>query len=473
MQIFQPSTPEQLEMFRGLLREWFDFLVNDCDIDMGYQSIEAELAGLPGSFGPPKGRMWLACDDAGVAVGCVALRPMPDEGVCELKRLYVKPVCRGKGVGRVLAAQAIDEARAMGYRLMRLDTGTFLEASRRLYASLGFVETGPYYDVPPDVLRVTVFMELPLTIGPADRFSREARDVDAGLTTTGAAAQPSEGHAVQHEEGRFAGAGGLELYWQCWRPSSEPRAVVALVHGVGEHSGRYMNLVGPLVDDGYAVYGYDQRGHGRSPGPRVHIDRWADYRDDLGAYLGMVAQQAPGRAIVIYGHSMGTLVVLDYLLQRPGGLAGAIVSGVALQPAGVGKPYQVAMARVLSRVAPRLSVDLGIDGGSLTRDPQVLEAARADPHLTSRATVRWGAESLATVRRVRQGLATIDLPLLVLHGGADPLNRPAGAQALFETVSSPDKTLHIYPGVRHEPHNDLGHEQVAADVKEWLAHLTS
>jgi len=108
------------------------------------------------------GRMWLAYDGAGEAIGCVALRPMADAGACELKRLFVKPVHRGEGVGRALAAQAIDQARGMGYALMRLDTGTFLEPSLRLYASLGFVETGPYYDVPPDVLRVTVFMELRL-----------------------------------------------------------------------------------------------------------------------------------------------------------------------------------------------------------------------------------------------------------------------------------------------------------------------
>ena len=172
MQIIQPSTPEQLEAFRGLLREWFDFLVNDCGIDMGYQSIEAELAGLPGAYGPPQGRLWLAHgddhDDLSEAIGCVALRPMRDEGVCELKRLYVRPACRGIGAGRALAVQAIAAARAMGYRLMRLDTGTFLDASRRLYASLGFAETGPYYEVPPDVLRVTVFMELRLVAGDGD-----------------------------------------------------------------------------------------------------------------------------------------------------------------------------------------------------------------------------------------------------------------------------------------------------------------
>ncbi len=162
MRIVQPSSPEQLEAFRGLLREWFDYLVNDRGIDMGYQSIEAEMAGLPGSYGPPGGACWLAYDDAGAAVGCVALRPMADEGVCELKRLYVRPAHRGEGIGRALTGRAIAEARAMGYRLMRLDTGTFLDASRRLYASLGFAERGPYYDVPDDVRRVTVFMELPL-----------------------------------------------------------------------------------------------------------------------------------------------------------------------------------------------------------------------------------------------------------------------------------------------------------------------
>ncbi len=202
---------------------------------------------------------------------------------------------------------------------------------------------------------------------------------------------------MRHEEGRFAGVGGLQLYWQAWLPDAAPhdaapQAVLALVHGVGEHSGRYLNLVGPLVEGGHPVYSYDQRGHGRSPGPRVHIERWTDYRDDLRAFLGLVAQHAPHRPLVLYGHSMGSLVVLDYLLQRPDGLAGAIVSGVALQPAGVGKPYQAVIARVLSRVTPRLSVDLGIHADSLTRDAESLEAAKTDPYLTSRATVRWGAQ---------------------------------------------------------------------------------
>jgi GNAT superfamily N-acetyltransferase len=176
MRIIEPSTPEHFAAFRSLLREWFDYLVNERGIDMGYQSIDAELAGLPGAYGPPKGRMWLAHNDDGEAVGIVALRPLGDEGVCELKRLYVRPAVRGRGAGRALTEQAIAEARTVGYRLMRLDTGTFLEASRHLYASLGFVEIAPYYDVPPDVLGVTVYRELPLT-GPPPRTASASESV--------------------------------------------------------------------------------------------------------------------------------------------------------------------------------------------------------------------------------------------------------------------------------------------------------
>jgi alpha-beta hydrolase superfamily lysophospholipase len=283
---------------------------------------------------------------------------------------------------------------------------------------------------------------------------------------------------MKHEEGRVAGAGGLELYYQGWRPESEPRGSVALVHGVGEHSGRYASLVGPLVDDGYAVYGYDQRGHGRSPGPRVHIDRWAEYRDDLAAFLRLVGGEAAERPLVVYGHSMGSLVVLDYLLEwprseRPQGLIGAVVSGVALEPAGVGSPLLVVIARVLSGVRPRQSLKLGIDAAALSRDPEVVAAYRADPLVSSRATVRWGTESLDTVRRIKAGMSRIDVPLLVLHGEADRLNLVSGARALAAAPPAGSVTLHTCPGVYHEPHNDLDRDRVVADVREWLGRVTA
>jgi len=278
---------------------------------------------------------------------------------------------------------------------------------------------------------------------------------------------------MQYTEGRFLGTGGLELYRQSWLPESEPDAVIVLVHGVGEHSGRYMGVVGPLVQRGYAVCGYDQRGHGHSPGQPVFVERWLEYREDLGRLLGVVAEEFPDRPVFVYGHSMGSLVVLDYLLFHPEGLAGAIISGVAIEPAGVGSHVTIALARLLTGVLPRMSVDLGIDANSLTHDPVALAAYQADPMVTGRATVRWGTESLDAVTRVKEGMGQICLPLLVLHGQDDPLNRVDGAKALFSATSHPDSRLCIYPDTYHEPHNDLVHDQVAADIGQWVARLVS
>jgi alpha-beta hydrolase superfamily lysophospholipase len=273
---------------------------------------------------------------------------------------------------------------------------------------------------------------------------------------------------VLHQEGSFTGKGGMSLYYQSWLPDGEPRAVVAIVHGVGEHSGRYPNVVPRLVADGYAVFGYDQRGHGRSPGPRVHIDSWSDYRDDLSAFLGMIAEKVPGRPVVVYGHSMGALVVAEYLLDPRPELAGAIISGVPIEPAGVVKPMLVTVARTLSGVLPRVSVGLGLDVAALSRDPEVIAAYVADPLVTSKATVRWGTESLDTVQRVTEGLSRIDIPLLVIHGEADQLNLAAGAQTLYAAAPNADKAIYLHPGGYHEPHNDTGNEIVVARISEWL-----
>jgi len=161
--IIEATTAEQLRQVRELIAEWIAILEREHGIDMEYQAVDDELTNLPGRYARPDGRIWLARDGDGdrTAVGCIALRPLED-GVCELKRMFVTPVFRGRGIGRALAVLAIDEARQMGYRLMRLDTGTFLADSRHLYETLGFSETEPYYPVPPDVMKVTVFMELPL-----------------------------------------------------------------------------------------------------------------------------------------------------------------------------------------------------------------------------------------------------------------------------------------------------------------------
>ena len=156
---------------------------------------------------------------------------------------------------------------------------------------------------------------------------------------------------MRHTEGKFAGADSTDLYYQCWKPIDGPRAVLAIVHGFGEHSGRYPNVVGHLVPRGYAVYGFDHRGHGRSPGKRGHINTWSEYRDDVRAFLQLIKQHELTRQVFLLGHSLGGLIVLEYVLRYPDGLKGVIASGPLLARARV-SPVLAVLAKVLSRVAP-------------------------------------------------------------------------------------------------------------------------
>jgi alpha-beta hydrolase superfamily lysophospholipase len=273
---------------------------------------------------------------------------------------------------------------------------------------------------------------------------------------------------MEHKEGTFQGAGGLDLYHQSWRAEKETRAVLAIIHGFGEHSGRYANVVNHLTPQGYAVYGFDLRGHGRSPGQRGHINSWDEYREDARAFLHMASKREPNQPVFMLGHSMGALIALDYLLHDPAGLQGAVISGAPLEPVGVAKPFLVLLARVLSRVWPRFSMPLGLDPKGISRDTEVVKAYQADPLVHGKTTVRWGMEILQTIEWVKAHAAEVRIPILLIHGGSDPLNSPNGTRSFFANVTFPDKEMKIYPGSYHEAHNDLDYGQVMKDMAQWL-----
>ncbi|MFN2601616.1 MAG: lysophospholipase [Gemmatimonadaceae bacterium] len=269
-------------------------------------------------------------------------------------------------------------------------------------------------------------------------------------------------------EFNFSGDEGISLLGKCWAPSQRPRAVVALVHGISEHSGRYSAVVDGLTTAGFAVCAFDLRGHGRSEGQRGHIDRWSQYRGDVLAYLEQVKTRYPRLPVFLYGHSLGALIVTEYVLYHPDGLAGMIVSGIPLRPTGVAKKPLVLLARSLSHIWPTFSVSLGVDGTRLTRDAAMVRAYDEDPLVHHTATARWGTETLEAIDRVKKRMSEIGIPILILHGEEDPVNAVQGGKELFTGVSSKDKELHLYPGGKHEPHNDIVREQVVSDVEKWL-----
>lgn len=273
---------------------------------------------------------------------------------------------------------------------------------------------------------------------------------------------------MQRKEGNFQASDGLTLFYQRWRPTSPAKAVVLVAHGFGEHSERYANLFNHLVPQGFAIYALDHRGHGRSPGQRGHISNWLEYRNDLALFRHFVEILEPRLPQFLYGHSMGSLIVLDYLTQQPSGLRGAIISGALIEPGESAKPLLVAIARLLSQYWPNFSLNLGLDTKALSRDSTVVQAYVADPLVHGKASARWGTEVLHTIQSVKAQAKNIRTPLLILHGEADAINRVEGARWLFKEVAFTDKELRIYPGGFHEPHNDLDKTQVLQDVEEWL-----
>lgn len=277
---------------------------------------------------------------------------------------------------------------------------------------------------------------------------------------------------MKHNEGKFTGYGGLELYYQSWQPDTAAKAVIALIHGLGEHSGRYPHVVNHLVPRGYAIYGFDHRGHGRSAQKLcAHVNQWGEYRGDVHAFLRFVREQTPDRPLFLMGHSMGGLIVLNYALYHPEDLQGVIASAPAVGAVDA-SPLLIFIGRILSKLKPDICLDTGLDVNAISRDPAEVRAYMEDPLVSSKVSARWSTEFMNTIAWTREHAAEFKPALLILHGEADTLVPPEGSRIFFEKVQQPDKKRIVYPGGYHENHNDVHREQITVDLERWLeAHL--
>ena len=267
-------------------------------------------------------------------------------------------------------------------------------------------------------------------------------------------------------EGRVVGAGDVELYWQAWLPPS-PRGVLLLCHGLGEHAGRYGNVVDAVVPDGWAVYGLDQRGHGLSGGRRAHIERYADLLTDFDVFRRTVVDRHPDLPVVLLGHSMGGQIALAYALDHQDDLAGLVLSAPALAGEVVPKPV-VPLLRALGRVAPRLR-PAGIDVTKISKDPAVVAGYQADRLVHhGKPTLALGLGIVGQFAVLPERARDLTLPLLVQHGSADALTDPAGTRLLAATAGSADKTVLWYDGLWHEIYNEPERARPLADLREWL-----
>ncbi|QIR38098.1 alpha/beta hydrolase [Tolypothrix sp. PCC 7910] len=274
---------------------------------------------------------------------------------------------------------------------------------------------------------------------------------------------------VCHKEDTFKGLGELDLYYQSWFPEGKFRGILVIVHGLGAHSSRFGNIIDQLIPQQYAVYAFDMRGNGRSPGQRGHINSWAEFREDLRAFIKLIQTQQPGCPLFIMGQSLGAVVVLDYILHYANE-ASTLKGAIALAPAlGVGvSKFRLLIGKLLSRIWPQFSLSTGLDLSSASRDEKILAAYAQDPLRHTLGTARLATEYLATVDWIYTHASEWQLPLLVLHGTDDRVALPEGGERFYELVPGKNKLRIVYPGAYHELHNDINYKEVVADLQNWL-----
>jgi alpha-beta hydrolase superfamily lysophospholipase len=269
---------------------------------------------------------------------------------------------------------------------------------------------------------------------------------------------------------RFVASDGARLR-VVGRPITDPRGVVVIVPGFAEHAGRYARLMGDLAARGYGSYVYDPRGHGRSSGMRGHTPGWDTLGRDLSAVvddLEKAGDLSPRRAL--WAASMGALLAAEWLpSQPPGRFHGLVLVAPYFAPAQAPPAPRVLLAQTVGTLVPWLAQPHGLRGREMSRDPNVIAAYDADPELNRVMSARYFNEMRrAQARIARRGAEGLDLPVLLVHGAEDPISSLEAARSFMRTARGAGSETLVYPGLRHEPLNEIDRLRVFADVTRWL-----
>jgi acylglycerol lipase len=269
-----------------------------------------------------------------------------------------------------------------------------------------------------------------------------------------------------HAEGALTTGDGVILYTQSWC-AAQPKATIALIHGIAEHSARYSHVGEYLAAHGYTVHTMDLRGHGRSPGKRILVRQMEEHSKDVADFLTWVRAQATDTPLFLLGHSMGGLIVTYYVLSQSPQLTGVILSGPALKLESV-SPLLIAAGRLIAKIMPELPMKT-LDTTAISRDPVVLKANIDDPLVHHGGIpAATGLAMVQAVDYVQGQMENFRLPLLIVQGTADRLVDPEGSKQLYARAQSVDKTLKLYEGLYHEVLNEPEKEEVLADILAWL-----
>jgi len=271
-------------------------------------------------------------------------------------------------------------------------------------------------------------------------------------------------------EAKFEGNDGISFYVQGWEPDSQPKAVVVLVHGLGEHTGRYIHVGKALTDAGYVLVGFDLRGHGKSGGARGHFPSLDVVTQDIRQFFQFVSQRYPNLPQFFYGHSLGGLLSLAYAVQNKAALKGVLVTGSALRSALQEQKAKIAMANILGTLMPAMTIPSGLDATTISRDKAVVDKYVHDPLVHDKTSLGLGKSALTAIDICFARARDFAYPLLIMHGKADKLTYASGSADFARLAGEKNKnvTLKIWDGLYHEIHNEPEQAEVFKVMIEWL-----
>ena len=272
---------------------------------------------------------------------------------------------------------------------------------------------------------------------------------------------------MRHFESSWIAKDGLKTFFQGWEPEGTPQAVICLVHGLGEHSGRYLHVAQRLNGAGFSVLTMDLRGHGKSAGTRGHIDSIDNFLDDIDRLLEEAEDRYPGKPRFLYGHSLGGILVLFYTLKRQPTLAGVVATSAGLRTALEKQTAKVALSKALAAFFPKMSMPSGLNAPDISHDTAVVHAYQNDPLVHDRASLAFAKTMFDVLPWTFQHAGEFKPPLLLIHGTEDKIAFASGSQE-FASLVPGDCTLKLWDGLYHETHNEPEKEQVLAFLIGWL-----
>lgn len=270
-----------------------------------------------------------------------------------------------------------------------------------------------------------------------------------------------------HTEHSWQTRDGINIYAQEWHPEDSPRAAVVLIHGLGDHSGRYQHVAQYFTRAGYALSTMDLRGHGRSGGVRGHFPSFDAVMADINQLLDETQKMFPNTPLFLYGHSLGGALVLYFGYTQKRDLRGIIATGPGLAAGSPVPAIKIFAGKILNSVAPTITMNNGLDFDSLSHDPEVKKVYLSDPLVHPLISARLGMQLLDTGAWIRSQSGKFPYPLLLMQGADDRIVNAVENQKYAQGLTG-DVTFKWWPGLCHELHNEYEKESVLKFMVDWM-----